>query len=111
VIGVVLFIDVAILVAWSVIDPLHWERVVIGSDQFGNPLESQGYCTSDHWSVFGGAIAGLHILLLGIACLMCYLARYVESTPNSGYQLALDQVSQIVQYVSMHYLQGHSHQI
>ena len=75
VIGVVLLIDVSILIAWTVVDSLQWERHIIRADEFGAPLESQGYCTSEHWEAFGGAIAALHVLLLGLACYMCYVAR------------------------------------
>ena len=75
VIGVVLLIDVAILVCWSVLDPLTWKRSIIREDQFGSPLESEGFCTLDHWAAFAGTIATLHVLLLGVACYMCYVAR------------------------------------
>jgi hypothetical protein len=44
-IGVVLLMDVIILILWSVLDPLQWQRVVIQEDVFGDALESQGYCT------------------------------------------------------------------
>lgn len=44
-IGVVLLMDVIILVLWTVLDPLQWQRVVIREDVFGDVLESQGHCT------------------------------------------------------------------
>ena len=67
VIGIVLSVDVSILTAWTVIDPLQWERTVVASDQFGAPLESTGGCISEHWEAFAGAIAALHLLLMGVA--------------------------------------------
>lgn len=54
------------------LDPLYWERNVISTDQFGAPLESEGHCTSDNWVAFAATIASLHLLLLGVACWMCY---------------------------------------
>jgi len=42
VIGCVLLVDVTILIVWTVVDPLKWQRTIIAADQFGEPLESQG---------------------------------------------------------------------
>ena len=77
VIGVVLLIDVFILTIWTVVDPLEWQRTVTLEDQFGVPLESEGHCTCEHWVGFAAAIAALHLVLLGIACFMCYVARNI----------------------------------
>ena len=78
-IGVVLLIDIAILVAWTTLEPLAWTRSVIRADQFGVPLESEGYCSSDHWAIFAGIIAAFHIALLLTACLLCYKARGIPT--------------------------------
>lgn len=78
-IGAVLLVDVIILVSWSVIDPLTWHREVIREDQFGDPLESQGYCTCDNWEIFASVIALFHFGLLAVACYMCFVARNIPS--------------------------------
>ena len=44
-------VDVIICLVWTVVDPMHWTRKVLSVDKFGTPMESQGYCTSDHWMV------------------------------------------------------------
>ena len=44
VIAASLFLDVVVLIVWTVVDPLEWTRVTISEDQFGEPLESVGYC-------------------------------------------------------------------
>ena len=44
VIAASLFLDVFVLIVWTVVDPLEWTRVTISEDQFGEPLESVGYC-------------------------------------------------------------------
>ena len=61
VIGAVLLIDCIVLVTWTVVDPLEWRRTVISADQFGVPLESEGYCTSQNWEAFASALAILHL--------------------------------------------------
>jgi gamma-aminobutyric acid type B receptor len=78
-VGSVLLVDVIILVCWTKIDPLKWERVVIREDQFGDPLESRGVCTSDSWEVFALIIALFHFGLMAVACYMCYVARNIPS--------------------------------
>lgn len=78
-VGLVLAIDVTILVIWTLVDPLEWERTTTSTDVFGEPLESQGHCQSDHWSVFAAIIGCFHLFLMGTACYMTYLAR---SLPN-----------------------------
>lgn len=50
-IGAVTLIDATVLVAWTVADSLDWTRVVVLVNKNEQPLESQGYCTSDYWSV------------------------------------------------------------
>lgn len=34
----VLFLDCCILTAWTVTDPLRWERTILMTDKFGEPL-------------------------------------------------------------------------
>lgn len=85
-VGLVLILDGSILTVWTIVDPLHWIRITTSEDVFGEPLESVGLCWSDHWEIFGGIIASLHLLLMGIACYMCYLARAIpERISNLKY--------------------------
>ena len=92
VIGVVLLIDVMILSAWTAIEPLQWARTVVSTDQFGNPLESQGFCTSEHWQVFFGVIAAFHILLIAVACYLCYVARDIPTKFSEGKYVSIAMI-------------------
>ena len=83
VIGGVLLIDLFILVTWTIVDPLKWQRTVTSADQFGEPLESEGHCTNDNWVGFAAAIAVLHLVLLAVACWMCYVARDIPVCNDS----------------------------
>jgi len=95
IIGIVLLIDVAILVTWNFVDPLTWERVIIREDQFGAPLESEGYCTSDSWVIFGGLIGAYHISLLAVACFLCYKARDIPTKFSEGKYVSFAVVSHL----------------
>ena len=91
----VLVLDVVILTLWTAIEPLHWERTVIREDQFGFPLESQGYCTSDRWELFLGVIIVLHVALCATACYMCYMARNIPSRYSEHKYLTIAMVSNL----------------
>ncbi|CAB9499078.1 acid type B receptor subunit 1 [Seminavis robusta] len=95
VIGVVLLIDVAILVVWTVVDPLTWHRVIIREDQFGVPVESEGFCASDSWVVFGGIIGFFHLSLLAIACILCYKARDIPTKFSEGKTVSIAMISHL----------------
>ena len=95
VIGLVLAVDVTILVAWTVVDPLHYQRVVILADQFGAPLESQGFCTSDSWQIFGSIIGAFHLFLLGLACWLCYCAKDIPSKFSESKYLSIAMMSNL----------------
>jgi hypothetical protein len=88
---VVLAIDLAILIPWTVVSPLVYERseenVIVNSDEGVVTVESVGSCvmedaTVSFW-VFAGPIIALHfILLIGTNCLLYYVRgvsdRYQE---------------------------------
>lgn len=95
VIGTILFVDIVVLVSWSVLDPLEWTREVTAADQFGASLESVGYCTADHWMVWTGLIAALHLLLMGIACYMCYVTRNIPTRFAEGKYLSIAMISNL----------------
>ena len=93
VIGAVLAVDVAILLIWTFVDPLNWQRTVVSATQLGEPLESEGTCTSEHWWAFAGVIAGLHLLLLGIACYLCYVSRAIPTKFSEGKYVSIAMIS------------------
>ncbi|CAB9519450.1 acid type B receptor subunit 2 [Seminavis robusta] len=99
IIGMVLMVDVAILVAWTITDPLVWHREVIRSDQFGAPMESLGYCISDSWKAWGAAMGALHLSLLGVACYMSYRARDIPTMYQEGKFVSIAMISNLQIFV------------
>lgn len=93
VIGKFLLLDITLLVVWTIVDPLEWQRDVLTSDNFGYVLSSVGYCSSEHWKVFTGAIAGLHFCLLGFASFICYGSRHINSQFSEGNVLSIAMIS------------------
>jgi len=78
-IAIVLAIDILPLLVWNIFDPLVWKRKVLQEDQFGYPLSSIGFCTSDYWGYFTGTILCFHLVVVAVACYMCYVARSIPS--------------------------------
>jgi len=90
----ILSVDVIICLIWTLADPMHWTRDVTAVDKFGSPLESQGYCTSDHWAAFAFTIAGWHLALMILALGLCYVSRDISSKFSEAKPLAVVMVSQ-----------------
>jgi len=94
-IGGVLLLDVTVLTVWTLVDPLQWQRNILTTDKYQNPLTSEGYCTSHHWMIFAGIIASLHLSLLGFASWLCYKARDIPSKFNEGKMVAIAMFSNL----------------
>ena len=99
IVGVVLLVDCVILVFWTALDPLQWERHSLSEDKFGNSLSSEGFCVSDHWAIFAGIIALFHFALMGLACWMSYLSRDIPTEFSEGKVLFLAMVSNMQIFV------------
>ncbi|CAB9527849.1 acid type B receptor subunit 2 [Seminavis robusta] len=95
----VLTVDIVILVAWTAVDPLEWTRETISSDKFGEPLESVGYCHSDHWRVFAAIIGVVHLVLMAVASYMCYRARHIPEEFSSSKFIAIAMFSNLQIFV------------
>ena len=67
---VYLLIIVALNIAWFVIAPLKWVRVISRNDTEGKPLESYGYCTEDPAIVAGTTT---FLIIFGVAILLSVL--------------------------------------
>ncbi|CAB9524661.1 acid type B receptor subunit 2 [Seminavis robusta] len=99
VIGAVLAVDIIILILWTALDPLQWQREVLTEDVFGEPLESIGYCTAEHWAIWAGLIAALHVLLMAVACFMCYAARKIPTRFAEGKYISIAMISNLQIFV------------
>jgi len=95
----VLFLDITILLIWTVVDPLKWERTVTSEDKFGEPLASEGICNCQYWEFWVGSIALLHGGLLAIACFFCYQARDISTKISEGKYVSMAMFSNLQIFV------------
>lgn len=68
-----------ILLLWSLISPLVWERQVILGDEYGLTLVSSGRCVSDQSLVFLLTFFAFNLFILFYALVLCYLTRTYPS--------------------------------
>ncbi|CAB9531659.1 Gamma-aminobutyric acid (GABA) B receptor [Seminavis robusta] len=54
---VMLVVETAVLLTWSLVDPLQWNRTVLTEDADGYPIESAGSCSSDSTVYFLSTLA------------------------------------------------------
>jgi len=68
----------ALLIAWQVVDPFHWQRDIITYDVDGFPVESIGSCTSDGGWWFWLAILVFQIMCLFYALVLCFQTKHIQ---------------------------------
>ena len=92
-----LFVELALLVAWQVASPHRWEREVTLESAEGYVLESVGKCESDSGWYFMATIVGFHIFCLFYALILCWQAKHIPSefADSNSVSLSVIMVFQI----------------
>jgi hypothetical protein len=93
--AVLMALNMIILITWTFVAPLHWERVLVEEDMFGQPVKSRGTCFNAVNNRESGEI--IFLLLIGavnVAALLfsnyqSYRARYLPSELNETAYLAM----------------------
>ena len=85
--------NIAILTAWTIVDPLRWTRVELANyfDIFDRPSDSVAYCrgSDSTTSYFIFMYVGINVVALIFANYQSYVARKYPSAYNEGYYIAL----------------------
>jgi len=95
----IMSVDIIICTIWTIVSPLEWKRMVTLQDQFGEPLASQGYCYSDHWAAFASIMAVWHLVLLLLACALCYKSWHIATQFSEGKPLSVVMISNLQIFV------------
>jgi len=98
-ISVTTSVDIVICAIWTIFDRLKWSREITSADQFGEPLESAGFCSSEHWTTFVVVIGVWHLLLLLGGCHLCYLTRHISKKFVESRYMLLAMVSHLQIYL------------
>jgi len=70
-----LLLHCAILTAWTVVDPMQFERTVNDVDLYGYPTASSGFCSSSSAVAFAVPLVALHLAIILWGSLIAYGAR------------------------------------
>ena len=72
--------NLIVLVCWTVLDPLTYERqLYAGTDFWNREIASYGACRSDNVTPYIVPLALVNLLSLAIACWQAYKARSIQS--------------------------------
>ena len=82
-----LMLNVIVLTAWTVIDPLQHNTKVVSVDPFGRELETLGVCSSEHGLIFTATLCVINLGSLIVATIQAYQARNIstEQLQESSY--------------------------
>jgi hypothetical protein len=71
--------NVAILAAWTALDPPYWSRETLEYDDFGRVSESTGRCASDSIVAFVAPLLAINGSALLLALWQAYVCRNVST--------------------------------
>jgi len=77
-IGAYFLFEVIYLVIWTLVEPLHAEKVNVVNNQ------QQYQCTSDHWGIFWGVFLGYKMLWMIFGACMAIRARFIFDKINES---------------------------
>jgi hypothetical protein len=91
-------LNLVVLVTWTLVAPLHWERVIVEEDMFGQPIESRGTCLTQ---IQNGSTETIFLSLLGLVNLSAlllsiyqsYRARKLPSEYNEAFYLLMTNLA------------------
>jgi hypothetical protein len=96
--AILIALNLAILVTWTFVAPLRWQRIIVEEDMFGQPTESRGTCFN---SVQNGSAETIFLWLLGFINLSAllfssyqsYRARKLPSEYNEAFYLLMTNLA------------------
>jgi hypothetical protein len=93
--AIVLVLNMTILVTWTIVAPLQWERVIEAEDEFGQPTESRGTCFvsvnngDSTVTTFLCLLGAVNVTALLFSNYQSYSARALPSEFNETLYLAM----------------------
>ena len=92
--AVIFTCNVIVLLCWTFVDPLMYERIVgDGTDFWNREIESFGVCRSDKAPAFLAPLAVINFSVVAIACWQAFESRNIESEFAESKYIALSVAS------------------
>lgn len=76
--------NLCVLAAWTITNPIRYERETLEVDRYGRPSESIGSCVSDRWIPFVIALVVINLSALVFALAQAYRGRKLDSIFNES---------------------------
>lgn len=73
--GILLGLNCLVLVIWTAVDPLSWQRHVVEIDSYERISETSGECLSNNMSVYVGLLLGINGFALILALWQAWVGR------------------------------------
>jgi hypothetical protein len=93
--AVLMVLNMTILITWTFVAPLRWERVIVEEDMFGQPVESRGTCYNAvskgerKEAIFLLLLGAVNVTALLLSNYQSYRARSLPSELNETFYLAM----------------------
>jgi gamma-aminobutyric acid type B receptor len=93
--AILMAVNMIILVTWTIVAPLRWERVIVEEDMFGRPVESRGTCVhavnnrESAETTFLYLLAAVNVTALLFSNYQSYRARNLPNEFNETFYLAM----------------------
>ena len=76
---VMVILNVAILLAWSIWSPMRWQRMARAFDKYGRIVDSRGFCSSKYTTEFGVPLLSINIAALLFSNYQAFVARKIAT--------------------------------
>jgi hypothetical protein len=87
-------VQLVIIVAWQLVDPLTWRRIVVSTNSAGIVTASRVVCMSSLSSTFLIPLVGVQLLCFLAGCVLSFMSRRVPGAFNEGKFITLAIVNQ-----------------
>jgi hypothetical protein len=93
--AILMVLNMTILITWTIVSPLQWERVIVEEDMFGQPVESRGTCYNamnnreSGEMIFLSLLGAVNVVALLFSNYQSYRARSLPSELNETFYLAM----------------------
>jgi hypothetical protein len=93
--AILMVLNMTILITWTILAPLQWQRVIVEEDMFGQPVKSRGTCIlavnnrENAEMIFLFSLGAVNVAALLFSNYQSYRARKLPSDFNETFYLAI----------------------
>jgi hypothetical protein len=93
---VLLFVNIIVLMVWTLIDPLQVKIDSIALNDFGHTIETKSFCRSEHQTIFLSILCVINLGSLAFLLIQAYQACKIPTEFNKSIYIFVAMVSQLM---------------